>query len=108
MTEPIQFLVLHAYTVLCIVVCGEQVGLPLPAASLLLAAGALTGSGTMNLPASISLAVVAAIMADLVRYGLGRQQGSKVLSLLCRISLERTRAFAARKTFLFGMAHARS
>jgi len=88
MTEPIQFLVLHGYTVLCIVVFAEQVGLPLPAAPLLLAAGALTGSGTMNLPASISLAVVAAIMADLVWYGLGRQQGSKVLSLLCRISIE--------------------
>jgi membrane protein DedA with SNARE-associated domain len=63
-------------------------GLPIPAVPLLLAAGALAGSGKMNMAFAVSLALVAVILADLFWYSLGRYRGGRILKLLCRISLE--------------------
>ena len=88
MEETFQFLVRHGYSVLFIWVLAEQLGLPLPATPLLLAAGALAGSGQMNLALAIVLAVFAALLGDLSWYQFGRLRGGKVLNLLCRISLE--------------------
>jgi membrane protein DedA with SNARE-associated domain len=88
MNEAIQFLIHHGYTVLFVWVFAEQLGLPLPAAPLLLAAGALAGAGQLTLALAIALALLAAVLADLFWYELGRRRGSKVLRLLCRISLE--------------------
>ena len=88
MNEAIHFLIQHGYVLLFAWVLAEQIGLPLPAMPLLLAAGALAGSGRMDLTLALSLAIVAALMGDLVWYYLGRRRGSRVLNLLCRISLE--------------------
>ena len=88
MSETFQFLVRHGYSVLFIWVLGEQLGLPLPASPLLLAAGALAGAGQMNLALAIGLAVFASLLGDLSWYQFGRLRGGKVLNLLCRISLE--------------------
>jgi membrane protein DedA with SNARE-associated domain len=63
-------------------------GLPLPAVPLLIAAGALAGSGKMNPALAGGLAITAVILADIFWYYLGRYRGSRVLKLLCRISLE--------------------
>jgi membrane protein DedA with SNARE-associated domain len=63
-------------------------GLPIPALPLLLAAGALAGSGRMDFALAASLALVAVILADLFWYYLGRSRGGRILKLLCRISLE--------------------
>ncbi len=63
-------------------------GLPIPAIPLLLAAGALAGSGRMDLVAAVSLALIAVILADVFWYYLGRYRGGRILKLLCRISLE--------------------
>ena len=41
MNEIIQFLIQHGYTVLFVWVLADQIGLPVPAAPLLLATGAL-------------------------------------------------------------------
>ena len=88
MNETFQFLVRHGYSVLFVWVLAEQLGLPLPATPLLLAAGALAGSGQMNLPLAISVAVLASMLGDVSWYEFGRRRGGKVLNLLCRISLE--------------------
>jgi membrane protein DedA with SNARE-associated domain len=88
MNETLQFLARHGYSVVFVWVFGEQLGLPVPAVPLLLAAGALAGSGRMNLPAVTALAVVAAMASDSLWFQLGRRKGIKVLQLLCRISLE--------------------
>jgi membrane protein DedA with SNARE-associated domain len=69
-------------------VLAEQLGLPLPATPILLAAGALAGSGQMNLGVAIALAVIASMLGDVTWYAFGRVRGGKVLNLLCRISLE--------------------
>jgi membrane protein DedA with SNARE-associated domain len=88
MDETFQFLVRHGYSVLFVWVLAEQLGLPLPATPLLLAAGALAGSGQMNVWLAIALAVFASLLGDLSWYQFGRVRGGKVLNLLCRISLE--------------------
>jgi len=86
--ETFQFLIRHGYSVLFIWVLAEQLGLPLPATPLLLAAGALAGQGQMNIALAISLAVLASMLGDLSWFQFGRLRGGKVLNLLCKISLE--------------------
>jgi len=86
--EVIDFLVRHGGVVLFATVLAEQVGLPIPAVPVLLAAGALAGAGKMNLGMAVALGVVACLIGDLMWYYLGRQRGAKVLKVLCRISLE--------------------
>lgn len=88
MNEPVQFLIQHGYTLLFAWVLIEQMGLPIPAIPLLLAAGALAGSGKMNLVVAVGLAISAVFLADMFWYYLGRYRGGRVLKLLCRISLE--------------------
>ena len=88
MKQTLEFLVRHGYAVLFVWVFVEQVGLPLPSVPLLLAAGALAGTGRLNLALVVLVPAVAAIFSDAIWYELGRRRGVKVLRLLCRISLE--------------------
>lgn len=82
------FLAEHGASVLFWVVFVEQIGLPLPALPLLVAAGALVGAGKMSLGAALLLPVAASLPPDLAWYYLGRHKGGKVLGFLCRLSLE--------------------
>jgi membrane protein DedA with SNARE-associated domain len=65
----------------------EQAGVPVPCTPWLIASGALArlGHGTLALP--IALATVAASAGHLVWFFAGRHWGSRVLRLICRISL---------------------
>ena len=86
--QAADFLIRHGYAVLFGWVLLEQLGLPIPAAPLLIAAGALGRAGKMNLTFAVALAFIAVILADLFWYSLGRYRGGRILKLLCRISLE--------------------
>ena len=88
MTELIQFLLRHGYLVLFGAVFIEQMGIPIPAAPILLAAGALAADGRLSLPVVLLLAVAPSLLGDLVWYELGRRRGRKVLNLICRLTLE--------------------
>jgi membrane protein DedA with SNARE-associated domain len=88
MQQSFEFLISHGYLVLFFWVLGEQVGLPVPAVPVLLAAGALAGAGKMNLPMALLLAVVACAISDTLWYEIGRRRGGRVLNLLCKMSLE--------------------
>ncbi len=88
MHRTLDFLLHHGYLVVPGWVFAEQVGLPLPSMPLLLAAGALAGTGHMNFFAALSYAIVAAVAADSIWYQLGRRKGISILQLLCKISLE--------------------
>lgn len=88
MHQPMEFLLRHGYPLLFAAVLAEQLGAPLPAMPFLLAMGALAGTGKYSLAGALSLSVVASVLADGVWYLIGRQKGSSVLKLLCRISLE--------------------
>lgn len=88
MNETLELLVQHGSTVLFTVVFVEQVGIPLPAAPWLLAAGALAGTGKMNWPLALGAAAIGSLLADLIWFYLGRHYGGRILGLLCRIALE--------------------
>lgn len=83
-----EFISRHGYFVLLGWVFADQLGVPLPAFPLLLAAGALAGTGRLSLSACLLLSVFAAVSADAMWYHVGRTRGIRVLQLLCRISLE--------------------
>jgi membrane protein DedA with SNARE-associated domain/rhodanese-related sulfurtransferase len=88
MDETIRFLLRHGYVVLFLSVSADQLGLPVPSVPVLLAMGALSGSGEFSLAIALPLAVAGCLVGDLSWYELGRRRGRRILKLLCRISLE--------------------
>jgi membrane protein DedA with SNARE-associated domain/rhodanese-related sulfurtransferase len=88
MHSTLEFLLHHGYAVLLAWVFAEQIGLPVPSLPLLLAAGALAGTGHLNFFACLIISVFASVCADSIWFEMGRLRGIKVLQLLCKISLE--------------------
>jgi len=88
MHSIIQFLVRHGYLVLFAWVFIEQLALPVPSIPILLASGALAGSGRMSLAAALMVAVLAALLGDSFWFAFGRMRGTRVLKWICKISLE--------------------
>jgi membrane protein DedA with SNARE-associated domain len=88
MTEMLEFVVRYGYLLLFGWVLVEQGGLPIPAAPLLLAAGALASQGRMHLAFVILISSIASLGADTFWYSFGKKRGGVVLNLLCRIALE--------------------
>jgi membrane protein DedA with SNARE-associated domain len=88
MDRVIPFLLQHGYSVLFFWVLAETMGLPIPSAPLLITMGALAGAGQMNVFLCIGLGAAAALLSDIFWYTMGWKRGGKVLSLICRISLE--------------------
>ena len=78
----------HGALVLFAVVFAEQVGFPLPALPLLVAAGVLIGAGHVGLLSATFAAMLATVLADGIWYVAGQWRGRPVLSFLCRIALE--------------------
>ena len=99
MTDITDFLIRHGAAVLFAVVFAEQIGFPLPAIPVLLAAGALAGAGKLTFPWVMTIAVVACFAGDLVWYELGRRRGRHALGLLCRLSLEPDSCVRRTETF---------
>ena len=88
MQAILEFLVRHGYAVVFTWVLLAQAGLPLPAIPVLLAAGALSGTGQLQLGIVVGLAVLASLLSDAAWFEIGRRRGGKVLGLLCKLSLE--------------------
>ncbi len=72
--------------VFCVVFI-EQIGLPIPAQPILIAAGALTISGQFSASAIVLVALLASTISDTLWYLAGRQYGQRIVKLLCRLSL---------------------
>ncbi|HKT26085.1 MAG TPA: VTT domain-containing protein [Terriglobales bacterium] len=87
-TELTRFLVQHGYSVVFFWVLAEQAGVPLPSLPLLLTAGALSVEGKISFFVLLGVTFFGAFISDLMWFQLGRSQGGRMLSLLCRISLE--------------------
>ena len=88
MREVLDFLIRHGYVVIGAAVLAEQLGIPVPAMPVLLAAGAVAGTGALNPVLCVVIALTAAMLGDSFWFLLGRRYGGKVLGILCRISLE--------------------
>jgi membrane protein DedA with SNARE-associated domain len=78
----------HGYLVLLTWLALEQLGAPLPAMPLLIAAGVLSGAGRLSLPMAFALGILGCLIGDTAWYAIGKRQGTAVLRILCKISLE--------------------
>jgi membrane protein DedA with SNARE-associated domain/rhodanese-related sulfurtransferase len=90
MALPTHILLTYGYLLLFVWVLVEQLGIPLPATPVLLAAGALSVDGPFSFFLALALGVAAALIADCVWFFIGRSHGHHVLRLLCKLSLEPT------------------
>jgi membrane protein DedA with SNARE-associated domain/rhodanese-related sulfurtransferase len=90
MALPTAILLTYGYFLIFGWVLLEQLGLPLPATPILLAAGALTATEHMNFPAALLAGTLACLSADISWFFFGRRYGHVVLRLLCKFSLEST------------------
>lgn len=88
MDQLLHFLLAHGLAVLAGFVLAEQLALPIPAVPALLAMGALIGRGYFPFAPTLLLTACAASLGNLAWYELGRHGGAKVLTFLCRLSLE--------------------
>ena len=99
MDHIVAFLKDHGTLIVIAVVFIEQIGVPFPAIPILIAAGVLAGTGFLSLPAVLTGAIVAALVADWIWYEIGRRGGRRVLELLCRIALEPRSCIARTEDF---------
>jgi membrane protein DedA with SNARE-associated domain/rhodanese-related sulfurtransferase len=89
MNPQVQDIIRHGYLWLFLVALLERIGLPLLVTPIVIAAGAVAGlRDDLSLLGIVVVTVVATELGDLVWFELGRRQGSSVLRLLCKISLE--------------------
>src|SRR5438309_2422883 len=75
----------HAGWVLFVWVFVNQSGVPVPVVPSLMAAGALAGRGGSSCAVMLAAAAGAALVADMVWYGIGRWRSAQVLRLLGRV-----------------------
>ena len=88
MSDTTRFLITHGLPIIFGAVFIDQIGVPIPAAPWLLAAGALAASAKFPWLAALGLSLLACLIADMIWFYLGRARGMQVLGFLCRVSLE--------------------
>jgi membrane protein DedA with SNARE-associated domain/rhodanese-related sulfurtransferase len=88
MELPLHILHVYGYAVLFAWVLVEQLGMPLPSAPVILAAGALSAQHELNFFLVLLAGLVACAIADSTWFFIGRRYGSRVVRLLCKFSLE--------------------
>jgi membrane protein DedA with SNARE-associated domain/rhodanese-related sulfurtransferase len=76
------------YTGVLVAVFANQLCLPIPSVVVLMAAGALSAEGKMQLGMVVFLSVSACMLADTTWFWLGRHWGSNALRLLCRFTAD--------------------
>jgi membrane protein DedA with SNARE-associated domain len=85
----LDLLLRHGYAVILALVFLEHIGLPIPGAPILLAAGALAGTGQLDFATALLAALLGCGLSDAFWFEVGRRRGIDVLRLLCRLSPER-------------------
>jgi membrane protein DedA with SNARE-associated domain/rhodanese-related sulfurtransferase len=96
MALPTHILLSYGYLLLFVWVLVEQLGIPLPATPVLLAAGALSAEHSLSFPLALLAGVLGCVTADTSWFLIGRRFGHHVLRILCKLSLEPT--ICVRKT----------
>jgi membrane protein DedA with SNARE-associated domain len=77
----------HGYLLIFLVVLAESIGLPMPAALALVAAGAAVASKTLSAPVVVVLALIGMLIGDSLLFVLGSYMGWSLLGALCRVSI---------------------
>jgi membrane protein DedA with SNARE-associated domain len=88
MTDGAQWIEGYAVIIVPALAVFEQLGLPLPAVPALLVTGALAATGRVSVWLVMGAIVVVTLPVDLVWHELGRRRGARVLSGLCRLTIE--------------------
>ena len=86
--DSLQVLERYSLVILPALVVAEQFGIPLPAVPALLGFGALAAHGRGSIPLMLGTLAVVALTVDFAWYEFGRRRGARVLTGLCRLSLE--------------------
>ena len=87
MQELLSLLAAHGVLAVFAVTFAARVGAPMPAAPLLVMAGALGQAGQLSLWAAAGASLLANLAGDAIWFWGGRRWGYRVLSLLCKLSL---------------------
>ncbi len=87
MHQILDLLARHGAAVVFVFAFLEQIGAPVPAIPVLVVAGAVAATEGASAAPLLVLAVLGALIADVIWFLLGRRYGSRVLGLLCRVSL---------------------
>jgi membrane protein DedA with SNARE-associated domain/rhodanese-related sulfurtransferase len=90
MALPTHILLTYGYLLLYAWVLVEQLGIPLPATPILLAAGALSAEGQISFSLALLAGVAGSLTSDASWFLIGRKYGHHVLRLLCKLSMEPT------------------
>jgi len=88
MMDGLQWLERYSVIIVPALAVFEQLGIPLPAVPALLATGALAATGRVNPWLVVGAIIVVTLPVDLVWHELGRRRGARILSGLCRLTLE--------------------
>ena len=104
MHDLIALVIAHGAWLVFVVTFAARLGVPVPAAPLLVIAGALAvGSSNAAAGAALTifgLAIVANLLGDTAWFWAGRRHGYKVLKLLCRISISPDSCVRQSETFI--------
>jgi membrane protein DedA with SNARE-associated domain/rhodanese-related sulfurtransferase len=90
MALPTETLLVYGYLLLFAWVLVEQIGIPLPATPVLLAAGALSAEHKISFAEALLAGVLACLISDSSWFFIGKRYGHHVLRLLCKLSMEPT------------------
>src|SRR5579885_2756242 len=88
MPVALTFFMKYGYFILFLWVMTEQLGVPIPAAPLLITAGTLTATHRLSLPLVLFAIVLGCLVSDIIWYFMGKRYGGAVVRLLCRLSME--------------------
>ena len=78
----------HAYAILFGWVMVEQAGVPVPSVPVLVAAGTMSAAHHLHIALVLPLILLACLISDSTWYFLGRRYGTRIVNLLCKMSLE--------------------
>ena len=86
MTDLLALISRHGYILVAAVVFAESIGLPVPAALALVAAGAAVAAHVLRAPVLLPLALAAMVLGDCLLFLAGKYSGWALLGFLCKVS----------------------
>ena len=86
MTDLLSLIARHGYSLVAVVVFAEAIGLPVPGALALVAAGAAVAGHVLHAPVLVLLALAAMLLGDTLLFFAGRSSGWALLGFLCKVS----------------------
>jgi membrane protein DedA with SNARE-associated domain len=86
MSDLISLISRHGYAIVAALVFAEAIGLPVPAALALVAAGAAVAGHVLRAPILLPLALGAMVLGDTLLFLAGKWTGWTLLGFLCKVS----------------------